>query len=56
MSGRISDAGMRSYPPRVVLALCEPHIGVSTVRGGIDPGDHRLRPRLVGVTFVWKDR
>ena len=26
-----------------------------TVRGSIDPGDHRFRSRLVGVVDVWKD-
>ena len=29
--------------------------GFHTVRGGIDPGDHRFRPRIVGVIEVWKD-
>ena len=24
------------------------------MRGGIDPRDHRLRPRVVGVSDVWK--
>ena len=26
-----------------------------TVRGGIDPGGHRFRPRVVGVVEIWKD-
>ena len=26
-----------------------------TVRGGIDPGDHRSRPRFVGAADLWKD-
>ena len=29
--------------------------GFHTVRGGIDPEDHRSRPRFVGVLDVWKD-
>ena len=29
--------------------------GLHTVRGGIDPGDHRFRPRFVGGADVWKD-
>ena len=28
--------------------------GFHTVRGGIDPGDRRFRPRVVGVVDVWK--
>ena len=28
--------------------------GFHTVRGGIDPGDHRFRPRDVGFVDVWK--
>ena len=29
--------------------------GFHAVRGGIDPGDIRFRPRVVGVVQVWKD-
>ena len=29
--------------------------GFHTVRGGIDPGDHHFRPRVVGVVDVWRD-
>ena len=29
--------------------------GFHTVRGGIDPRDHRLLPRCVGVADVWND-
>ena len=29
--------------------------GFDTLRGGIDPGDLRFRPRLAGVVNVWKD-
>ena len=28
--------------------------GLHTVQSGIDPGDHRLRPRHVGVVDAWK--
>ena len=49
MSGRISDPEMRLCSPRVVLALRTPSWGFQIVRGGIDPGDHRVRPLFVGV-------
>ena len=50
---------------RATLAACwlhEPHPsatsqlgwGFHTLRGGIDPGDLRFRPRVVGVAFIWK--
>ena len=52
MHGRIYDAGMGLYPPRVVLALRISDWGFHTVRGGIDPGDHRFRPRFVRVGDV----
>ena len=55
MYGMIYDPGMGSYPPRVVLALRTPGWAFRIVRGGIDPGDHRFRPRFVGVVYVWKD-
>ena len=29
--------------------------GFNTVLGGIDPGDHRFRPRLTRVVDVWRD-
>ena len=29
--------------------------GFHTLRGGIDPGDLRFLPRLVGVVDLWKD-
>ena len=29
--------------------------GFHTLRGGIDPGDLRFCPRVVGVVEVWKD-
>ena len=45
--GRISDRGVVSYPPRVALALQTPYWGFHTVRGGIDPGDHRVRLQLL---------
>ena len=32
------------------VGLGFPHAAV-----GIDPGDHRLRPRVVGVVEMWKD-
>ena len=61
--GGIPDPGMRSYRPRVALALCsnlsqsaigQRGWGFHTVRGGFDPGDHRFRPRNVGVVHVWR--
>ena len=45
----ISEPGMGPYPLRVALAprTQADHCGwgFHTVRGGIDPGDHRFRPR-----------
>ena len=29
--------------------------GFHTLRGGIDPGDLRFRPRGIGVVDIWKD-
>ena len=29
--------------------------GFHTVRSGFDPGDHRFRPRVVGIVDVWRD-
>ena len=29
--------------------------GFHTLRGGIDPGDLRLRPRVAGVVEIWTD-
>ena len=64
MYGRISDPGLRRYPPRGTLALCtSPSQSVigwwdwdfHIVRGGVDPGNHRFRPQVVGVVEVWKD-
>ena len=59
-----SEAGMVPFPPGVALALCtspsQSTIGrrgwvFHTTRGGIDPGYHRFRPRVVGVVYLWKD-
>ena len=64
MYGRICSPGMGNYHPRGALALCtipsQSAIGqwvwgFHTVRGGFDPGDHRFRPRVVGVVKVWSD-
>ena len=46
---------MGRYPPRVALALRTPGWGFYTVRGGIDPADHRFLTPFVGVVDVWKD-
>ena len=35
--------------------LHERQPGFHTLRGGIDPGDLRFRPRLVGVVEIWTD-
>ena len=52
---------MGPYPPRVALALfLSPRQsaigrwdwGFHTVRGGVNPGDHRFRPGVVGVVDV----
>ena len=29
--------------------------GFHTLRGGIDPGDLRFRPRVAGIVEIWKD-
>ena len=39
----------------MALALRTPGWGFHTVRGGINPGDHRFCPRFVGVADVRKD-
>ena len=53
--GRISDPGMGSYIPRVALPLRTPGWSLHTVRGGIDPGGHRCRPRIIGTVDVQED-
>ena len=55
--GRISNPGKGSYTLRMALdstsasqsAISPLGWGFHTVRGGIDPGDHRFRPWFVGV-------
>ena len=62
--GGISDPRMGPCRPRVALALFPSPSqsaigrrgwGFHNVWGGFDPGDHRFRPRVVGVVDVWKD-
>ena len=64
MYGRIHDAGVGPYPPRAALDLRTPRWGLGrsqfgwgfhTVRGFIDPGDRRFRPRFVLVVDVRED-
>ena len=55
MYGIVSDAGMGLYPHRMVLALQISGWGFHTVWGGIDPGNHRFRPRFIEVIDVWND-
>ena len=62
MYGRISGQGLAPHPLRVALALrtqtnqqSDRGWGFHTVRRGIDPGNHRFRPRFVGIVDVWKD-
>ena len=47
------------YPLGVVRWLHEPQStlrgGFHTVWGGIDPWDHRLASRFVGIVEIWKD-
>ena len=45
---------MGSYPSQVAPALRNPGWGFRTVGGGIDPGDHRFRPRFIRVVDVRK--
>ena len=54
MFGSINRPGMGPYPHRVVLAPRTLGWGFHTVGGGTDQGDHRFRPRFVGVVDVWK--
>ena len=57
-----NDPGIRPYPPRLALdprssrqsAIIQWGQGFHTVRGGIDAGYHRFRPRFVGVVHVLK--
>ena len=39
----------------VALALHTPGWSFYTVLGGVQPGDHRFRPRFARVVDVWKD-
>ena len=64
MYGGIFDPGMEPCRPRVALDLLSSPSqlaigrrgwGFHTMRGGFDPGDHRFRPRVVGVVDVWRD-
>ena len=50
--GKYFVPGMGSYIPRVPVASRTPDLVPHTVRGGIDPGSHRFRPRFVGVEDV----
>ena len=61
--GRISDLGMRPYPPRVELVLFSSPSqsviarwgwGFHAVQGSVDPGNHHFRPHVVGVVELWK--
>ena len=51
----INHPVMGFYPPRVALAVRTPGWGFHPVGGGIDPGDHRFRPRFVVGVHVRKD-
>ena len=55
MYGSFYELGMEYDPPRVALALPNQGWGFHTVGGGIDPGDHRVRPGLVAFADVWID-
>ena len=37
------------------LATSQLGWGFHAMRGGINPGDLRFRPRIVGVVEIWKD-
>ena len=37
------------------LATSQLGWGFRTLRGGIDPGDLRFRPRVVGDVEIWED-
>ena len=60
------EAGRRRWPDRQLsprtgsrslsqLATSQLGWGIHTMRDGIDPGDLRFRPRVVGVVDIWKD-
>ena len=63
MYGKMSDPGMGplSSPSAANFkipsqsAIGRWRWGFHTMRGGIDLGDHRFRPRFVGVVEVWND-
>ena len=55
MYGRISDPGMGPYTFRVALALRTLGWVFHALRGGVEPGDPRFRPRFVVVVDVWQD-
>ena len=63
MCKRCHDPETGLYPPRVwrnsmnpgQSAISQSSWGFSTMRCGIDSGDHRFRTRLVGVVDVWRD-
>ena len=59
-----AHSGMETYPPRGAVALCtipsksatgQWGWGFHTVWDSFDPGDHRSRPQVVGVVYVWRD-
>ena len=54
MEGLLIQGWTPVLPGRVELALGTPGWGFHIVRGGIDPGDRRFRPRGVGIVDVWK--
>ena len=43
------------HEPESQSATSQRGCGFYTLRGGIDPEDHRFRPPVVGIVDVWKD-
>ena len=51
--GQLSPRSASMSPSK--SAITQRGWGFHTVRGGIDPGNIRFRPRVVGVVDIWKD-
>ena len=53
LEGQLSPRASSMSPSQSAITLCG--WGFPTLRGSIDPGDLRFRPRVLGVVEVWKD-
>ena len=53
--GPLSSPGYARYTRPSQSSIGRLDWGFHAVRGGVDPGGHRLRPRIVGVVYIGKD-